>query len=443
MYEVPVRMPKMSMTMTEGEILAWNAEPGASVSAGDVVCEVMTDKVDMEVEAPVSGTLLRIDIETGVVAVGTPIAWISSDQPDPLADLFAEDATPAAPPTTEPAAEPTAEPAEEPACAAVQPDAPTPSPGPVEQRVPAAVVGSPPAVPRARALALANGIDLRTVPGTGPGSRVLVEDVERLLVAPASGGQQHNPSALPPAPVTTVTAVPLSATAPTATAPTATASSPRAKAIRAATARAMTASAAVPQFTVWRDLELEPSDAARHGISWTTLLLRGYAGALRQVPALLGRWDGTGVVPAPQVTVALAVDTPDGLLVPVFADPDRIPVEMLDADVRSTATHARTGKVDAAHLLPAATTLSNLGGLGVDRFQALVTPPQGSVLAVGSISRRPVAVPGGLGLGLRVTVGLTVDHRVADGADGARLLDALAVAFTEPLRLLGPSGPPR
>jgi pyruvate dehydrogenase E2 component (dihydrolipoamide acetyltransferase) len=205
----------------------------------------------------------------------------------------------------------------------------------------------------------------------------------------------------------------------------------------------MTASAAVPQFTVWRDLELEPADAARHGISWTTLLLRGYAGALRQVPALLGRWDGTGVVPAAQVTVALAVDTPDGLLVPVFADPDRIPVEMLDADVRSTATNARTGKVDAAHLLPAAATLSNLGGLGIDRFQALVTPPQGSVLAVGSISRRPVAVPGGLGLGLRVTVGLTVDHRVAAGADGARLLDALAVAFTEPLRLLGPSGPPR
>jgi len=200
----------------------------------------------------------------------------------------------------------------------------------------------------------------------------------------------------------------------------------------------------VPQFTLWRDLELDAASAARSGISWSTLLLRGYAGALRQFPALLGRWDGTGVVPpSKQVTVALAVDTPDGLLVPVFADPDHLPVEALDADVRATTSAARGGKVDAAHLLPATATLSNLGGLGIDRFQALVTPPQASVLAVGAISRRPVAVPGGLGLGLRVTVGLTVDHRVADGADGARMLEVLAAAFREPLRLLGPGPGPR
>jgi pyruvate dehydrogenase E2 component (dihydrolipoamide acetyltransferase) len=440
-YEVPVRMPKMSMTMTEGEILTWNAEPGATLSAGDVVCEVMTDKVDMEVEAPVSGTLLRIDIEDGVVAVGTPIAWIASDQPDPLGDLFDDDAA-------GPAGQPAAEPGEVATDPGAQPEAPTPTPGPVEAPVTAVVAGPTAAVPRAavpraRALARASGIDLDTVAGTGPGLRVLVEDVERLLAPdsshapqPTSGVPQPTSSVPPPARAATATASPPPAVAPTAT------SSPRARAVRAATARAMTASAAVPQFTMWRDLELEAADVARHGISWTTLLLRGYAGALRTVPALLGRWNGTEVVQAPQVTVALAVDTPDGLFVPVFADPDRTPVELLDADVKATSANARTGKVDPAHLLPAAATLSNLGGLGIDGFQALVTPPQASALAVGSISRRPVAVPGGLGLGLRVTVGLSVDHRVADGADGARLLDALAAAFTEPLRLLGPSGGP-
>jgi pyruvate dehydrogenase E2 component (dihydrolipoamide acetyltransferase) len=201
----------------------------------------------------------------------------------------------------------------------------------------------------------------------------------------------------------------------------------------------MTASAAVPQFTVWRDLELEPVDAARAGISWTTLLLRGYAIALREVPALLARWDGEAPQEVHDLALGLAVDTPDGLMVPVFAEPDRVPLEQLDADVRATSAAARGGKIDAAHLLPAVATLSNLGGLGVERFQALVTPPQASVLAAGGVTRRPVAVPGGLGLGLRVTLGLSVDHRVADGADGARLLDALSGAFTQPLRLLGPS----
>lgn len=202
----------------------------------------------------------------------------------------------------------------------------------------------------------------------------------------------------------------------------------------------MTASAAVPQFTVWRDLELERVDAARNGISWTTLLLRGYAIALREVPALMGRWEGDAAQEVHDLGIGLAVDTPDGLLVPVFAEPDRVPLEQLDADVRATGAAARGGKIDAAHLLPAVATLSNLGGLGVDRFQALVTPPQASVIAAGAVSRRPVGVPGGLGLGLRVTLGLSVDHRVADGADGARLLQALSQAFTEPLRLLGPSG---
>lgn len=208
--------------------------------------------------------------------------------------------------------------------------------------------------------------------------------------------------------------------------------------MRAAVARTMTASAAVPQFTVWRDLDLAATDAVRGRISWTTVLLRGYATALREVPALLGKWDGTRVVPGEQVGVAMAVDTGHGLLVPVFSDPDQVGVEQLDEDVRETIAAARAGRIAPEHLLPAAATLSNLGGLGVDRFQALVTPPQASVLAAGAIDRRPVAVPGGVGLGLRLTVGLSVDHRVADGADGARLLAALAAAMSEPIRLLGP-----
>jgi pyruvate dehydrogenase E2 component (dihydrolipoamide acetyltransferase) len=200
----------------------------------------------------------------------------------------------------------------------------------------------------------------------------------------------------------------------------------KAAAIRRAVARKMTESAAVPQFTVWRDLHLDAADAHRDGVSWTTVLLQAYARALRRVPRLLTRWDGERAVETGPPSVALAVDSEHGLMVPVFVEPDTANPRRLDEDLRATAAAARLGKVDAQHQAVANGSLSNLGGLGVDRFQALVTPPQASVLALGGIARRPVAVPGGLGTALVVTAGLTVDHRVADGADAARLLDLMA-----------------
>ncbi len=149
------------------------------------------------------------------------------------------------------------------------------------------------------------------------------------------------------------------------------------------------------------------------------------ADSLRDVPELLSRWDGNAPVDSGQPSIALAVDTPFGLLAPVFRSPDSDHSAVLDKRLRAVIVAAQGGKVDAAYLQAANATLSNLGGLGVDRFQALVTPPQASVLAVGSVEPRPVAVPGGLGTALTVTVGLTVDHRVADGAAAARLLAAL------------------
>ena len=418
MHEVPVRMPKMSMTMTEGEVSSWSVEPGAVVQAGDTICEVLTDKVDMEVESPVDGRLVRITVASGIADVGTPIAWIETEEDDPLAGLFDDPASPeGAAEGAVPDAEVSAEPAPQPAAA--QPEPAAAQPEPVPDRT-----GPVPAVPRARALARDAGLDLERLDGSGPQGRVLVADVERFLADSAAAR---------PAPA--------AATSAASRAPRSGAPRPRADVIRAAVARSMTASAAVPQFTVWRDLDLAGAQEARGRVSWTTLLLRAYACALREVPALLGRWDGERAVPVEQVGVGLAVDTPDGLLVPVFEDPDRVGVEELDADVRASISNARGGRITADHLMPAVATLSNLGGLGVDRFQALVTPPQASVLAVGSIDLRPVAVPGGVGLGLRVTVGLGVDHRVADGAHGARLLQEVSGALADPLRLVGPVRP--
>jgi pyruvate dehydrogenase E2 component (dihydrolipoamide acetyltransferase) len=417
MARLAIRMPKMSMTMTEGEVSSWMVKVGDEVAEGDVVCEVMTDKVDMEVESTVSGTLVEIVHETGTVEVGEPIGWVEGEdtgggfgdllsEPEPAPTPGADDVpTEEAPATTQPvedSAEPGAEDpgAEEPSAE----EAPTPTPsGPVA------------AIPRARGLAAARGIDLADVVGTGPDGLIRVSDVEAVLTSAAPEAVQPTspaPAAAAPSPA--------HAAAPTG------AQADRKAAIRAAVARKMTPSARIPQFTVWREIELDAANTTRRGLSWTTVLLRAYAAALRDVPDLLSRWEDDRATDAGPPAVALAVATDRGLLVPTFEEPDLGDPHRLDAELRDVVRSAHTGKLDRKYMGLANGSLSNLGGMGVDRFQALLTPPQASVLSLGSIRQRPVAVPGGVGVALTVQAGLTVDHRVADGAHAAHLLQSFA-----------------
>jgi pyruvate dehydrogenase E2 component (dihydrolipoamide acetyltransferase) len=400
MTRLAIRMPKMSMTMTEGEVSEWMVRVGDEVAEGDVVCEVMTDKVDMEVESTVTGTLVEIVVESGMATVGDPIGWVEGeDTGGGFGDLLTEP-TPDAVAEPEPSAAPVAAPVPEPEPAAAAPA----SAGPVA------------AVPRARGLAREHDIDLSSVAGTGPDGLVRVEDVEGARAAPVA------PTPVPPVAATAP------AVAPRASAPP----RDRGTKIRAAVARKMTESAAVPQFTVWRDVALDGANAQRNGVSWTTVLLQAYAAALRDVPELLNRWDAstTAAVPSGPPAVALAVATPGGLMVPVFVEPDVRDPHALDAEVKAVVAAAHSGRLDPSYLGIANGSLSNLGGLGVDRFQALVTPPQASVLALGAIARRPVAVPGGVGLALSLTAGLTVDHRVGDGAHAAALLEGFVARLT-------------
>jgi pyruvate dehydrogenase E2 component (dihydrolipoamide acetyltransferase) len=445
-------MPKMSMTMTEGELSHWSIAVGDEIGSGDVICEVLTDKVDMEVESPATGTLVEIVVESGMVPVGEPIGWIEADG-DSFTDLL-DFGTP-----------------DEPAAAgdelgsdgadAVAPDpASTQSAAAPASTAAPAPAGSGPvaAVPRARAMAAEAGLDLRSISPTGPGGVVSIGDVRSALAQPAAVAPEAGAPAKPltppqrkraaaqvatpaqaqaPAPAQVParpapSPMPVAQPAPAATVPAAPAVaqgaplSAKVAAVRRAVARKMTESAAIPQFTVWRDLHLDAADEHRDGVSWTTVLLQSYARALLQVPRLLDRWEGDAAVATGGPVVALAVDTPEGLMVPTFSSPESANPRKLDEELRGVARGARDGKIDPAHQGVANASLSNLGGLGVDRFQALITPPQGSVLSLGSISRRPVAVPGGIGTALVVTAGLTVDHRVGDGADGARLLALMA-----------------
>jgi pyruvate dehydrogenase E2 component (dihydrolipoamide acetyltransferase) len=430
MTRLAIRMPKMSMTMTEGEVSSWMVDVGAEVSEGDVVCEVMTDKVDMEVESTVTGTLVEIVVPSGTVEVGEPIGWVegedtgggfgdllSEPQPDALPEPAAVPGQVGRPSNGVPAADAPA--AEVPAAVL-----------PAEPQPPAAPSGPVAAVPRARALAAERGIDLATVTGSGPDGLIRVADIEALAPSKAPAPvPEPTPAPKHAAPVPAVAETPPAAApaAPPAPAARATAPAPdRKAAIRGAVARKMTPSAAIPQFTVWREIELDAANTLRRGVSWTTVLLRAYAAALRDVPDLLCRWENDRATESGPPSIALAVATDRGLLVPTFLEPDLGDAKALDTEIRAVVKAAHTGKLPPAYMGVANGSLSNLGGLGVDQFQALLTPPQASVLSLGSIRQRPVAVPGGVGLALTVNAGLTVDHRVADGAHAAQLLDRFA-----------------
>lgn len=232
-------------------------------------------------------------------------------------------------------------------------------------------------MPAARRVAAERGIDLATITPTGPAATIRLADLP------------------PPAPR---------------------------RSLRAVIARRMSASAQVPQFVVYRDLDMPARG------DWTTVFLRALAGALRRHPELNAEWAHGDVRRHDHVGVALAVDTGRGLLAPVLQDPDLD--DGLAERVRDLVRRARAGKLTLAEMSGGTTTLSNLGGFGVDAFHALLSPPQATALAVGRVQEKVVPVPGGIGLSLRCTVGLTVDHRVGDGADAARLLASVQELLT-------------
>jgi pyruvate dehydrogenase E2 component (dihydrolipoamide acetyltransferase) len=355
-------MPKMSMTMTEGVFLTWHKAPGDEVCEGEVVCEVSTDKVDMEVEAPIAGTLTRLLANPeDVVPVGEPIAYVAAEAEELLGGLF-DPPAPAPAPVPEPVSEGRAEP-----------------PPPTPPTVVGSVVS---AVPAARRLAAERGIDLTAIAPTGPWDTIRLSDVDSARPKVSRG--------------------------------------------RAAIARRMVASTRVPQFVLHRDLDLQET---RRTHSWTVLLTHAFAAALRQHPDLNASWTDDSVHHHhhDHVNVALAVDTERGLLAPVLTDPDRTTLDTLATRIDEVVKKARAGRLGLAELsAPATTTVSNLGGLGVTGFQTLLTPPQATALAIGTVEPKVVPVQGGIGVRRRCTVGLTVDHRVADGAAAARLLATLA-----------------
>ncbi len=356
----PVILPKFDMLMEQGTVVRWLKGEGEPVQAGEALVEVMTDKVNMEVEAPVSGTLAGIRARPGdVVRVTEVIAYI----------LQPGEEVPVEPPrsTETGGGRSTSETS-------------------VTGKVPGHRVTASPA---ARRLAKEAGLDLSGIRGTGPGGLITEADVRAALKGSASAGGVS-----------------------------------RAQERRKRVAELMVESAReVPQVHLTRAVDVSVAHRSRGAASYTAVVVWAVARALREHPKLCTAPDG---VVAASVDVGVAVDTPEGLVVPVVREADRKSLRALDEEIRELARRAREGRLALGDVRGGIFTVSNLGMLGVDRFTSLVVPGQTAILSVGAVRLRPWVIGDALALRPVCEFTLGLDHRVVDGADGARFLESLA-----------------
>jgi pyruvate dehydrogenase E2 component (dihydrolipoamide acetyltransferase) len=380
----PIRMPALAQTSDELRLTAWLKTEGDQVAEGEPLFEAETDKAELEIEATVSGTLLRCLAGPGeTVSAGTVVAWIG--QPDEAIPL----AIPEAPRAV-------AGPGPAPAAA---------SPGSAPRL---------PATPAARVLARAQGIDLARVTGSGPGGRIERRDV--LAAMDGAGPRQADGGATDGG----------AADGGAADGGAADLVPPHRRAIAARLSRA----AAVPQFTVSRTVDARPAlarAAGRDGVTLTHVLLQAASATLRAMPQVNRVWrdDGPRFLALAHCHVGLAIAADDNLIVATIPEPDRLGLEELAVTTRRAVAEGRRGRLSAVFTAPAAMTVSNLGMFGVDRFEAIVDPDQTAILAVGRVVERPAVTADGIAAVPQLDLALTVDHRTVDGAAAARFLAAV------------------
>ena len=427
-----VVMPKLSEAMETGKVIKWLRNEGDRVQSGDIVAEIETDKADVEMEAFGAGVLRKIVVPAGERApVGSLIGVIAEPGED-IAPVLAEAGGPS------PAAK--APPAVSPAPAAPVPKsvAPAAAPAPAVSSAAAAVPAAPVAErlrvsPLARKVAAQAGLDLRLIQGTGPGGRIIRRDVEAAtkagaVVAPAAAAVA--PALRPVRPDPAGPEYEVVALTP----------------MRAAIAKQMPLSKApIPHFYVTSEVamdrawELRQELNALEGqpkISVNDLVVRACALALTEHPYVNASFQGDAVRVYHRAHIGIAVALDDGLITPVLRNCESKPLAQIAVESRDLAERARARKLRAQELSGATFSISNLGMYDVAEFSAIINPPEGAILAVGSVRQVPVVAGPGLGVGRRMNVTLSCDHRVMDGAMGARFLQTVRRLLEEPLRLL-------
>ena len=439
-----ILMPALSPTMEEGTLAKWLVKEGDTVSSGDVMCEIETDKATMEFEAVDEGVIGKILIEEGTegVKVNTAIAVLLeegesaddiTDTPAPKADTSSNAAPAEASDATAPAK----------GHGRGETDA-TKAPAAGAKSDGSRIFASP----LARRIAAQKGLDLADIKGSGPHGRIVKADVEGL-------SKTDTPKAAAPS-------TPDKAAAPAASMPTGPSSDAIAKMYegreyeeitlngmrKTIAARLTEAKQTVPHFYLRRDIQLDALMAFRaqlnkqlepRGVklSVNDFIIKACALALQQVPDANAVWAGDKVFKLKPSDVAVAVAIEGGLFTPVLKDAEMKSLSALSAEMKDLAGRARDRKLAPHEYQGGSFAISNLGMFGIDNFDAVINPPHGAILAVGAGVKKPVVgADGELGIATVMSVTLSVDHRVIDGALGAQLLAAIKENLEAPMTML-------
>jgi pyruvate dehydrogenase E2 component (dihydrolipoamide acetyltransferase) len=421
---INIEMPKLSDTMTEGTVVRWLKKEGEEVEIGDIIAEIETDKATMEMEAFDEGILSKISIpEGGKAPVGSAIAILledgeAEDPPTPSAE-----SAPAASVNTPPAAAK----ALESAAATVnksKASIPTPADG---ERLKAS--------PLAKKIAESEGVDLSTVSGTGPGGRIVKADV---VAAPPTSS---------PAPAPAPAATP----APVAISPVAEGTDQivELSSMRKIIAeRLLTSKVSIPHFYLHLEVDAAPLMALRkqinaqseasHGNKYSVndFVVKALINASVAVPEANASFNGDHIIQFAHVGISVAIAVDDGLVTPVVKNAEQKSLLAISKEIKEMAIRARDKKLAPNEFDGGTVTISNLGAWGVESFDAIVNPPQAVILSVGGIIEKPVVKDGEVVPGLRMNLGVSCDHRVVDGAVGAKFLGEIKRLLENPALML-------
>ena len=417
-----VNMPKLGFDMAEGTLVRWVINEGENVSKGAVLAEIETDKATVEVESAYSGVLFRQLVSQGaVVPINDPIAVIAEPgeevnldiligQPGSMEKPLVKEELSVVETTTE-----------------VSPQI-TPTP---EFEAAPVSAGAARASPLARSMAAEMGIDIRLIHGTGPGGRITKKDIESFKPMPVEPVIAKTPSVVPlPEFIRETRNLPL----------------PR---LRAAIGRRMTESMQhAPHFYVTHEYDVSALTERRKEInallaeddrlSVNDFIVRAVALTLLEFPNLNTSLDlnNSTLVYHGEVNIGVAVAVENGLLTVVNRNTDQKSIHQISVELKTMVKRAREGKVRPEDIEGSTFTISNMGMYDVDEFTAIINPPEAAILAVGSAKQIPVVINGEIKIGTRMKATLSVDHRISDGAEGARFLQALAKYIEEPMRLI-------
>jgi pyruvate dehydrogenase E2 component (dihydrolipoamide acetyltransferase) len=427
-----IEMPKLSDTMTVGTLIKWLKKEGDPVKTGDVLAEVETDKATMELESFFDGTLVSIFVKEGSqVPLGAALCAVGKPGEKVEAPAAEAPAAPAPPPKADTPAQAEAEPAPAPA--------PAPEAKPAAAKAPAPVASAAPdggrikISPLARKLAAEKGVNPAGIAGSGPGGRIVRADI---LSAPSGGGAKAAPSGYSGG-------APGSAKGPVQEDKVVQVSNMRATIAR----RLLESKTQIPHF--YLDIEVDAGpllemrsqlNAAleKEGVklSVNDFVLKASAEALRRVPAVNCSWEGSAVRYHPAAHVSFAVAIDDGLITPVIRDAHLKTIFAISTEAKSLGKRAKEKKLAPAEFTGGTFCVSNLGMMGIDRFCAIINPPNAAILAVGTTVKKPVVKDDQIVIGQRMSLTLSADHRVVDGAVGATYLAALRDLLEKPALLL-------